>query len=371
MMRLHLAHNEKIIERCINNFEEVFPGENKWIILNTTGKDYVQNHRNVVKCNPDSKCFWENLGKISQYDKIIIHYLSSDIARFICKISHPSIYWIEWGGDLYNGLLSRRGFQLYYDKDIEWKILGHRMPKFLFNMYWGINSWKSNKLFMRAIKKIRYFVPDSMYDEYPLLMNYYPELNHLQYRGFFYYPIDEVLGENYNSRYSKDKNIIVGNSASLTGNHSEVFQLLSNLDLFNRKVIVPLSYGPKLYVDYVVERGEKLLQDRFEPIVNYMSLQDYNTLLESANIFIYNNYRQEAVGNILVALYLGGKVFLNKRNPLLKFYKSIGLHLFEIDDLYAPDAFASLSSDSIEENRSLLMKTYSRERLLTLIRTNM
>ena len=40
--------------------------------------------------------------------------------------------------------------------------------------------------------------------------------------------------------------------------------------------------------------------------------------LLSADVFIYGNWRQEAVGNILIALFIGGKVFLDEKNPLLK-----------------------------------------------------
>lgn len=371
-MRLHIAHNEKIIERCINNFEAVYPGGNKWIVFNNASEnDYVLEHNYVIKCDPDSKLFWESVGDALQYEKIIIHYLSIDSAKFVSQISHPSIYWIEWGGDLYNGLLNQRGFQLYFDKNIEWKIFGHQMPRTLYWMYKKWKSYRYNHYYYLAIRQIKYFVPDSMYDEYPLFLYYYPEFSHLQYRDFFYYPIDEILGWNFEKIYCTGSNIIIGNSASLTGNHIEAFNIISTLNLNNRSIIAPLSYGPSKYVDYVCDKGKELFGDSFVPVLEFMPIEQYNLLLCNARIFIYNNYRQEAVGNIIIALYLGGKVFLNKRNPLLSFYKSLGIIIFDLDTLTLPEGLTPISRSEVVSNREILHKTYSRNRLLSLIRTNM
>ena len=102
-----------------------------------------------------------------------------------------------------------------------------------------------------------------------------------------------------------------------------------------------------------------------------MPLEKYNCLLESASAFIYNNYRQEAVGNILVALFLGGRVYLNKKNPLLTFYKSLGLSIFEIDEFDSKNTITPLSDEEREKNRKILMELYSRDRLLSLIKNNM
>ena len=108
----------------------------------------------------------------------------------------------------------------------------------------------------------------------------------------------------------------------------------------------------------------------FKVVKNFLLLDDYNQLLLSANIFIYGNWRQEAVGNILIALYLGGKVFLDKRNPLLNFYKSLGLTLFDIEELSDEHLNSKLSSETINDNRKILKQFYSKERLISLIREN-
>lgn len=372
-MRLHIANNEKIISRCIVNFEEVFPGENKWVVLpNSRGRDYIGDNDKVVKCEYGTDQFWNGVGDVSRYDKVIVHCLTSSSADFICKINHSQIFWIEWGRDLYQNLLQCKGYPLYYEKDTEQRLSNRqRWPSFLFRLISDRGKKKIQKLYLKAAKKCKYFVPDSMYDEYPLLLSYYPELKHLQYRDFFYYPIDEVLSGSDMNVEELGPNIIVGHSASPTCNHTEVFEWLSRLNIEGRKVITPLSYNSKANATYVDKRGKALLGEHFAPIFDYMPLDQYNKLLESASYFIYDNYRQEAVGNILVALYLGGKVFLNKLNPLLNFYKSLGVIIFDEDALMSPNGFTPMQKCDVLKNREILMKVYSRERQLSLIKQNM
>lgn len=370
-MRLHIAQNEKVIGRCIDNFELIFPGDNKWIIMTSDNqRDYVGEKKNITKCDYNSPLFWNTIGDITQYDKIIIHFLTEKSARFVCKINHPNIYWIEWGADLYNDMLQYKGYQLYEDRNTPRKFGRYRWLGPFYHTIHRFKLYYKQKKYLKAAKKIKFFVPDSMYDEYPLLLKYYPELNHLQYRDFFYYPINEILGKEFDDYYSKGSNIIIGNSASLTGNHKEILKLLSTLNLQDRKVIIPLSYGVTTYGNYIENYSRSILGERVVVLREYLSLNNYNDILKSANIFIYNNYRQEAVGNILVALYMGGKVFLNSRNPLLKFYKSLGLVIYEVDDLKRTDGFKPLEENEIKNNREILLKYYSRERQLNLIRTN-
>lgn len=369
-MKLHLVRNEKIINRCINNFEQVFPGNNKFIVINPSSHSYVDNRACTYFLTYGTEAFWEEVGDVNQYDAVIIHYLKEETADFILRINHPNIYWIEWGADLYSSLLEPKGYLIYSDKKLPWRIHHHKIPFFIYDLVNKYKSKKTRDLLLSAVKKVKYFVPDSMYDEYPLLLNYYPELSHLIYKEFFYYPIDEVLDSSLLNADICGNNIIVGNSSSMSSNHIDVFKRIRTLDLKDIKVIVPLSYGDKNYSQYVIREGYSLLGNAFSPLLDYLELSEYNKILLSANCFVYGNWRQEAVGNILVALYLGGKVFLYKKNPLLNFYRSLGLHLFEIDELSQHHIDSRLSKDEISNNRRILLNHYSRERQIGLIRKN-
>jgi hypothetical protein len=83
------------------------------------------------------------------------------------------------------------------------------------------------------------------------------------------------------------------------------------------------------------------------------------------NVFIFNNYRQQGIGTIIIALWSGGKVFLSKKNVTSSFYKDNGLKIFSIeDDLFIsnkPYLFNPLTREEILANRTCLLKLYSKE----------
>lgn len=371
-MRLHILPDEKIINRTIETFEHVFPEENKYIIL-TNGQNcnYVDvSIKNVFVVKFGTDDFWERIGDYKDYSCIIVHYLSLDSARFVNKIEHPKIYWIEWGGDLYNNLLSRKGYKLYTNTLYIFRfIYGSLVKAFVLFL---LRKRPANKEILSAIKKIKYFVPDSMYDEYPLLLKYYPEFEHLVYKEFYYYPIEQVVSITIRKKFCEGEHVIVGNSCSFSGNHLEVIERLSHFDINdNRKVIFPISYaGNVKYRDEILRIGKKKLGRSFTPIVEYVALQKFNEILLSASYFVYNNYRQEAVGNILTALYFGGKVFLSDNNPLLLFYQRLGLKIFSISEMNINSLNEPLDGESRNHNRSIILKNYSLDRLYTLVSNN-
>ena len=370
-MKLHLSSDEKVIDRCIESFEKVFPGQNRFIVLLSKGASprFVKSGL-VVFTQYGTKDFWEAVGPINQYDSIILHSFNVNFARFVKKIKHDRVYWIEWGADLYVKMLAPRGYRLFYEENTDWRFSHIRIPKLLYRgVKWLYSKYYINQV-VPALKHVRYFVPDSMEDEYPLLLSYYPELKNLTYANFFYYPIDEVIQPEMMQKQILGENIIVGNSSSVSGNHKEAFELLSKMELGDRKVIVPLSYGNMRYAEYVEECGKSILGESFKPIKDYLPLCDYNKLLSSSHVFIYPNYRQEGVGNILASLYMGGKVFLNNKNPLLPFYRKLGLCIFDMDELTNDTIKHHLTEEQVNENRNVLMRNYSKELQLRLIHDN-
>ena len=372
-MKLHIIYNEKVTQRTISVFEEVFPHQNKFIVMNKKGVssfDTSMYHSNIVFVDGTSK---EELrravGDASTYQHIILHFLNEFVAEALSKVNHPSIYWIEWGGDLYVNLLRPRGFTLYENETLFFKTTRPHIPVPIAKLLYNLKRKMVQRTIVRFVKKVKYFVPDSMPGEYELLLSYYPELSHLQYRSFFYYPIDSIIKDK--DMISRGSNIMVNHSASVSGNHAGVFKRLSELELGEKRIIVPVSYGNKIYAGYLEELGTSLFGSKAIMVKDFMELSKYNDLLCDCNVFIYGHYRQEAVGNILVALYLGGKVFLYERNPLYGFYKSLGITLFSIDaDLSSESISTKLSAEQINENKRILNDYYSLEQMKLNVRNS-
>ncbi len=365
-MKLHIIYNEKVTQRTISVFESVFPQQNKFIVMNKRGNssfDTSQYHSEIVFVDAYSKYeLLRAIGDTNKYQHIILHFLNDYLAKALAKINHPSIYWIEWGADLYVNLLRPRGFKLYEDETLFFKITRPNIPVPVAKLLYVFKRKLVQRTVVRFVKKVKYFVPDSMPGEYELLLSYYPELSHLRYKPFFYYPIDLIIPNKV--LVSKGTNIMVNHCASVAGNHTGVFKRLAGLELGDKKIIVPISYGNKAYASYLENVGKTLLGTNIIMIKDFMELSKYNDLLCECNVFIYGHYRQEAVGNILVALYLGGKVFLYEHNPLFEFYKSIGLHIFSIDkELNSESICTKLSASQVNENKKILNDYYSLEQM--------
>lgn len=360
-MKLHLVNDEKIINRTIGEFEAVWPGQNLWVVANRKRKSkLVDNGPNVI-------CREEFLRSRSaaHYDEIYIHLLNPRKIKILKKLDlrRSRIYWIIWGLDLYNKLLVPEGFQLYTpDNSI-------RRLRRISEFFKRIGARREARNTVRFIgDHVDYIVTDTTENDYQYLVNYYPQLKQKPWKDFFYYPIDAILNPTLMKAEVTGNDIMVGNSASATNNHEHVFELLGKLDLNGRRVVVPLSYsGRKEYVDAVLRKGRETLGESFQPLMEFMPLEDYNVQQARTSVAIFGNLRQEAVGNIIIALYLGAKVFLPKSNPVNGWARSHGLVIRDLEELTQHELDEPLDESARLANRTILTGLYTRTRLRTLI----
>ena len=106
--------------------------------------------------------------------------------------------------------------------------------------------------------------------------------------------------------------------------------------------------------------------DRFVPLKDFLPVNEYYAKFLQANAFVFGHFRQCAVGNILMAFYFGGKVFLSNRNPLLPMYKESGFYVYSIEnDLREDFAVSPLDNEQRKKNRDLVMSIASYESSIT------
>ena len=364
---LHFMSDEKVISNTIQYFEEALPGLNKFLIVIPTTNYECQHVKiksdSVIFTTYDSETFWTEVGNLSQYKYVIYHYLTKSAVDFTLRVNYDNFCWIIWGADLYNEVLSAYGYQLYPPANIIKKIKSG-LQKVIYYKKKVLQKEDLDKK-IQAIKKIKYLHMSA--SGFNNLKENIPDIGeHKLIQGFFYYPIDALIPKQMLDKQVQGNSIIVGNSASLTNNHIHVFEQLCNLNIGRRKVIVPLSYGANK--KQVLKKGRKMLGANFYPLQDFLPLDDYNKLLLDSNTFIYGNYRAEAVGNILVALFAGGTVFLDVKNPLLKKYKEMGFVIYSIDELPSKIDYR-LTSTERDINRKIIEDNYSYCRLINNIRT--
>lgn len=365
-MNLHIVNDEKIINRTIDVFDECLKDENVYVVMKTKRPfRWVKERSNVMTPS-------ELMARHSEFsfDKVFIHLLNRKKINLINKLQlcNAKIYWIVWGLDLYNNLLEPKGFEMI--DPCSRYALGNRFSESLTGWFTRMLARRKERFIADFIRQhIDYIVTDTTDNDYDYLLRYYPEFKDKQWKDFFYYPIDVILGKELMDSFVTGNNLIIGNSASRSNNHEFVMKQLKDLDLSGRKVYVPLSYSiVKPYVKTVEQAAHEYLGDSYSPLHSFMPLEEYNKLQQSVSVAIYGNWRQEAIGNILISLYLGAKVYLAKRNPVYEWAQRHDLTVFPLEEISQSGIDEPLPSAIREHNRDILSKLYCKERMFRLIK---
>jgi dTDP-N-acetylfucosamine:lipid II N-acetylfucosaminyltransferase len=372
MKILHLSTDEQFVDHAFPVFESVYPGGNEVFIFsinkfltNTNLKpDYIESSR---KYRISSKA---KLGEdiYSRYDLIVFHSLNSSIYPELANIPDDTpTLWLGWGFDYYddflnhNSLLLKKTQCLY--KNIELtgpKRFANNLLKKLMNHL----LYKRRKL--RAIERLTVFSP-VLPKEYEMVRKSHNWRQFPKYGAWNYGTIEDNFINGFKNQTVSGDCILVGNSATYTGNHLEAFDLLVNIRDNDRKVVVPLSYGEPPLAKKLVLVGEGLFSDNFEPLTDFMPIQDYVNIIRKCGFVIMNHIRQQAIGNIVIMLYLGARVFLRMENPAYDFFKKMGVVISTVQELEAQQELLDipLTTDERTKNRELVSEYWSRDKSIS------
>lgn len=358
-MILHLIDDEKIAPRTIELFEKALPNQNFFVCFRMPVQRIVPSDRIVYEDQIEGLDF-------GVFSKVFIHYLSDRKRAFYNKYIKKEIetYWFVWGGDIYNDLMTSRGFNTYYEP-----------------LYGGVRLFIKNRLAKAGIKpyfkdNLRFIKEHVNYmltipEEYKLfrkyLNDYLPPHCDIE---FFYYPIDKIIGQTLLEKWCDvdSRKIVVGNCATVSNNHCYAFKYLKSCSLEGFTIVPVLSYGgTKKYVDHVNEEGKKYFGEAYQPQLSFLPIDEYNAFMCQSSFYVYGNWRQEAVGNIVIALYMGAKVFLSKKSPLLEFYRNKGLAIYELEQMDSK-SLLPLSDELRAKNRELMLHNYNEALLMERIR---
>lgn len=274
--------------------------------------------------------YFKALIKMHQADKIILHGLF-DIRMVFILFFTPWLlkkcYWLIWGGDLYAYQLAKR----------TWK-------------------WKVREFFRSTvIKRMGYFVTYTKGD-YELAKKWYGASGSLircfYYTSNLYTPLQAVR-EKREAVY-----IMVGNSADPTNNHIEVFEKLSKFKDENIKVYAPLTYGNQEYARLVIDKGVKVFGDKFKPLVEHMSKDDYMYFLSQIDIAVFDHNRQQGMGNTRTLLGMGKKVYMRPHLTSTQTLQVDGVKTFTLKEFDLNYQFPES-----EGNINIIKSIFSKENL--------
>ncbi|WP_442844795.1 TDP-N-acetylfucosamine:lipid II N-acetylfucosaminyltransferase [Leeuwenhoekiella sp. H156] len=356
---VHIAPDEKFINSAYDQFEAILPDQNLFLILvnqtAVTPLNYVSLKKNMRIESASIKNAKVIAKKLQSVRYVVFHsfsYQASIIANRLPK--ETIIIWLLFGYEIYNNPLIINPSKLYGDltiklndnKDSLWKQL-LRIP--YFRIFKGTRSPNNECLF--AMRRTS-FIGLPYKEEYEFIKKKIDNAK-LSFFKFSYYPIEKMLADSQST--VTGNSVLLGNSAFIANNHLEILDKLKDFDLKDQQVICPLSYGDNDYAQLIKEQGEKYLGSAFEPLLDFMPLHKYNSYIQSCGFAVMNHYRQQAVGNVLVMLWMGAKVFLNERNTLFDYLKRLGLFVYSINkDLNSDQLSTLLTPLQREHNRRLL-----------------
>lgn len=330
---IHLMLDEKFTDMAIREFEAVAPGVHEYVMIETPQPFRYVKHGGVR--NISEAVFAQEMWR-NDLAAVIFHGLPPERYRLLGQIpADKKVFWFGWGYDYYpllegafpEGLLlhgtarlCRPGLPGYlrgkaralYRRSLQ---MAGRIPK---------------PIDVSVLNRVDYFSP-VLDTEYQLVRKHNPWMR-AKYLCWNYGTAEDDLSLPELEGVGIGGNLLVGNSATSTNNHFELFERIRDrIVLKNRKVIVPLSYGDMAYRKKISRLGREMLEESFTPLVDYMPYEKYIGILNTCGFVMMNHIRQQAVGNICISILQGAKVFLNRRNPLYDWLRVRGVTIGDID----------------------------------------
>ncbi len=367
-MTLHLLAIEKFVEYAISLFDSADPGNNSYILLTKEKKNTSIDYRwssKVKIIELYSQEYLELKKRANQFQSIILHSLHPVFFDLVINVSFERpIIWIMFGADYYSTYKSyRKSLLLPLTKRIDQHYKKYLKAKAK-SVYRTLIGKKSNNTYVKqCLKNIEYCAAAQKETYFSLMKS---GDSHAKFLDFHYYSIEDTVGVDLMNKSIEGNNILIGNSASVFNNHLDTFSLIKDLPLKNRRIVVPLSYGEKNIQKKVANKGYQIFKNQFFPIKEFIPRKKYNQILLSCSVVIMNHLRPQARGNIITALWLGAKVYLNPQSIFYSDFKNKGLSIFPITDIKNKPfhQFARIEGHQIQLNQNILLQEYSKEAVL-------
>jgi dTDP-N-acetylfucosamine:lipid II N-acetylfucosaminyltransferase len=354
-MIVHLFEDQKFVDITIENFESVSSGMNKYIVFSDNKKlRYVSRKEDVIVL-PNSSYKLDVDLVYEDCQLLIIHFLTP-LNLFILKNKPPQVkvIWSVWGADAYDHFRGQNIFEPL-TRNIRDKSLYQLLkPSILYTYYHFLRyRVKPVKKELKLLKSFDYVITVLPYEFHIFSEKFRLTAKYIDY-SYGINNFDEF------SNASLGNAILVGNSATASNNHLDVFDIIKDT---NKKLLVPLSYGSYDYKNYkklVISEGMRIFKNSFTPIEEFMPLQDYRELTSSCNSVIMYHIRQQALGNIFMALFQGMRVFLNSKSLTYSYLKDEGMIIFDLKQDYKLIGI-ELNEEQKRINKEIVLNLRSRE----------
>jgi len=303
--------------------------------------------------------------ELAKYNLILFHGLLGQNLIFLKDIakhlpSHPPIGWVIYGSEIEESFIFPSGMLGPFTKKIYYSLLPYRVlvPGYRLSLRLLGRNLRNQlthvSYYAHFMQEELDFVKHHTGIERPMLYHSYTRIDHF---------IEPELRQ---LRCIPDGGILIGNSASFTSNHMEIFACLKQLGTQKKQIVVPLSYGNKHYRRYIVKKGGQIFGKHFTPITSLLPKEEYHRRMLNCSTLILNHHKQQALGNLVAALWFGMRVYLHRFTSTFIHFKQLGIVLFSIeDDLNQQNInlYTGLSDQETEHNRQILEEVFSKTAL--------
>lgn len=355
MKILHIGTDSPFLQFAATQFERIAPGMSVYAIEMRHGIPRFPIESTLVHhVTPDGVGVRRIIALARKANLVIVHAMGTlGAIAFLAAPRRAVKVWSGWGADYYGNNPTLFGPRT---AAVRSELMQHdRSPAS------RLRTMTRESLKRRAAAVTDLFsapIPDDLEifsARYPGFRGEYLQLN--------YASLEQSFAMSHARELSSD--VLVGNSASFSNNHLDVFELLDANVQGRRSVIVPLSYGESAaYADRVAKSGRTVLGSEFVAIREYMPPEEYFRVVAGCGVMIMGHRRQQALGNIGVALNSGARVLLDRANPLYAFLRRIGTHVEPIETLAAPGGSSMpLPAEVIAATREALLGFWGEARV--------
>jgi len=292
------------------------------------------------------------------FDIVVVHYLTEESITVLNSVNiRPPVIWFFWGSDafclgrFYNRFLLPKTKYIRLKLSFKKGILNGLVNTIKLILPTLVDRRQYYQELIKSFEKVAIVVP-IVPDDFKLLYDNYCIKStpfHLSYIN----PVFDLK----NPFDIQGDDILVGNSASLSNNHIEIIDILSKANIYNNRIVIPLSYGDKVYASYVERYAKKKLRNVC-CLTNFLPFSEYQNIIESCSIIIMNHLRQQALGNIVQALLSGAHLYMQPSSTVSKYLKENNFYFSNVNSNLI---LRPLTADERKVNRDRCIEVFGKE----------
>jgi dTDP-N-acetylfucosamine:lipid II N-acetylfucosaminyltransferase len=154
--------------------------------------------------------------------------------------------------------------------------------------------------------------------------------------------------------------LMIGNSATATNQHEQVFEALAPHWKPGMRIYCPLSYGDASYAEHIARLGQERFGANFIALRTFLSLDEYNRILNEVDVVLFGHNRAQAMGNLISLVSMAKKIYLTPGTSQWALFERLGIQVYDIGQL---QSLAHLDSDTLERNAAIALERFSELRL--------